>query len=100
MVDGAHRRMNVDVLGGGPEAGLDGASGLVVSDGGEEVDLGFTPAELGEGEAAASAGEEACITQMKDVAGHRSAVDASQGHVLDVADDGDARCCHVVARYT
>src|ERR1022692_4479816 len=90
--------VHVNAIPVGADATLHGAPSLVAADGREQVDLGVAAANLREGDAAATGGDEARITQVDDGAGLDEAVETPERHVLDMADDGDAGGLHETDR--
>jgi hypothetical protein len=76
------------------DAALHGATGLVAPDGGEQMDLGVTPAELREGDSSAARRCESRVRQVDDRPRLDGAIETTECHVLDVADHCETRRGH------
>ncbi len=69
---------------------LDHRGRIIVSEGGEEVNLAIASGELREGNAATTAGNPLGRFEMRDIARCRKGWQAANDHVLDVANHRDA----------
>ena len=84
-----HAQRGVDGRAGVRKVAVDVQRGIIDAYGGEEVDVGIALSELVEGDAAAAAGDDHRIVEMRDVARRWQRRHARDGDMLGMADDGD-----------